>query len=836
MRVPLSWLREYVDIGDVPVDDLTERLTTAGLEVGGVEYIGVPGPPGAGHLVWDRDTIRVGRIEKVEPHPNADRLSLVTVDYGEQEPKTVVTGAPNVREGQMVAYARTGARVHNGYSEAREIVTLEPKKLRGVPSEGMVLSERELGLSDSHEGIMELPVDAPLGAPLQEYLGDIVLEIELTPNLGRAASIVGVAREVAALFERQARLPSMEVEAAGPPAGEAVRVESQVPGLNPRFVASLIRDVTIGPSPAWMQRRLTLAGMRPRNNVVDITNYVMLELGQPLHAFDYDVLVERARRGGAEVPTIITRLARRGESLVTLDDVERQLDMEDIVVTDTEGVLAIAGIMGGAESEVSGQTTSVLLEAASWDFITTRRSTMRHSLFSEASYRFTRGVHPAMALRGNQRATRLMVELCGGEAARDVVDFYPEPARPVVVELESRTVTRLLGVDLPPAEIAAYLERLEFQVERDGGRLTVTVPDHRLDVTIPADLVEEVARVYGLDALPGTLMADPLPPHQVDRTLIVEERIRDLLVAAGLTETISFSMTAPEREAALLPHQGGAQDVSEAGYVALSNPISQERRVMRRTLLASAMENLQTNLRHRERVSIFEIGLSYLPRDGEPLPQENRRLVIALTGPSEPLSWHTPESRAMDFFDAKGILDELARHLYLSERVTYEATGHPTLQPGRAATVCLDGRAIGTTGELHPLVRRANDLPEQRVALIDLDLDALIAATPENFKLSPVPRFPPVMQDLAVVVDETVPAHDVEQAIRGAGVEYLDQVLLFDVYRGRSIPEGKKSLAYSLRYLAPGRTLTDEEVAPHHAVIADTLRRQFGASIRGLDQ
>jgi phenylalanyl-tRNA synthetase beta chain len=569
---------------------------------------------------------------------------------------------------------------------------------------------------------------------------------------------------------------------------------------------------------------------------VDITNYVMLELGQPLHAFDYDVLVERARRGGTEVPTIITRLARRGESLVTLDDVERQLDIEDIVVTDTEGVLAVAGIMGGAESEVSDQTTSVLLEAASWDFITTRRSTMRHSLFSEASYRFTRGVHPAMALRGNQRATRLMAELCGGEAARGVVDFYPEPAPPVVVELESRTIRRLLGVDLPTAEIAAYLERLEFAVEQDDERLTVTVPDHRLDVTIPADLVEEVARVYGLDALPGTLMADPLPPLQVDRSLTVEERIRDLLVAAGLTETISFAMTAPEREAALLPHPESAKDVSEAGYVVLANPISQERRVMRRTLLASAMETLQTNLRHRERVSIFEIGLSYLPEAGDPLPRENRRLVIALTGPSEPLSWHTPEAREMDFFDLKGIVDELARHLYLSERVTYEAADHPTFQPGRAANVCLDGRAIGTIGELHPLVRRANDLPEQRVALADLDLDALIAATPENFKLAPVPRFPPVMQDLAVVVDELVPAHEVEQAIRGAGVDYLDQVLLFDVYRGKSIPEGKKSLAFSLRYLAPERTLTDEEVAPHHAAIADALRRQFGASIRGLDQ
>ncbi|MDQ4074762.1 MAG: phenylalanine--tRNA ligase subunit beta, partial [Chloroflexota bacterium] len=359
MRVPISWLREYVNLDGISVPELAERLTTAGLEVAAIEYIGVPGWDGAEHLVWDPERIRVGEVVSVQAHPDADRLRLVTVAYGEGEPKTVVTGAPNLYEGQRVAYATTGATIINGYSDAREHVTLEPKKLRGILSEGMVLSERELGLSDEHEGIMELPEDAPVGASLQSYLGDVVLDIDLTPNLGRAASIVGVAREVAALFDRELEMPPMEVEGSGSPVEEAVRVEIEVPELNPRFTFNLIRGVEFGSSPAWMQRRLILAGMRPINNVVDVTNYVMLELGEPLHAFDYDKLVERAERSGAEVPTVIMRTAEPGETLKTLDGTLRRLHPDDILVTDTAGILSIAGVMGGAETEVTEETTNV---------------------------------------------------------------------------------------------------------------------------------------------------------------------------------------------------------------------------------------------------------------------------------------------------------------------------------------------------------------------------------------------------------------------------------------------------------------------------------------------
>lgn len=833
MRVPLTWLKDYVSLDGIPVETLADRLTSAGLEVAAIEYIGVPGPAGSDHLVWDPGTIRVGEILAVEPHPDADRLRLVTVAYGADTPRQVVTGAPNVRPGLRVVYATTGATLLNGYSETREPVRLTPRKIRGVQSEGMVVSERELGLSDEHEGILELPEDAPIGMPFQEYMGDVVLEIDLTPNLIRAASVVGVAREVAALFDRPLRLPEPEAQPAGTPVGEAVEIQIDVPALNPRFTATLIRDVTVGPSPAWLQRRLTLAGMRPINNVVDATNYVMLELGQPLHAFDYDRLLARAQAQGDARPVIIMRQATAGERLTTLDDVERDLDPGDILVTDRAGILSIAGIMGGAETEVSESTTRVLLEAASWDFIATRRSANRHGLHSEAAYRFSRGVHPAMAPRGNRRGAALIASLSGGTLAPGIVDAYPLPARPVVIEMAVSEVERLLGVALTAAEIATYLERLEFEVEVEGERLRATVPDHRLDVTIPADLVEEVGRLHGLDRLPATLMADRLPPLRGDRSAKVEARIRDLLVAAGLTETISYRMTSPEREALLeiTPDRNGR---TEPPYVRLTNPASPDRRVLRRNLLASLIETLQRNVRQREQVALFEIGAVYLPVPGEPLPLEDARLAIALTGAREATTWHG-QSEPMDYYDVKGVVDSLLDHLALTDRADYEASTHTGLQPGRTARLLIDGRPVGVLGELHPLVRRAWELPEQRVAVADLDLALLIDLVPDSHPIVPVPRVPSIHQDLAVVVAESVPEADVARVIRTAGGETLSELLLFDVYRGASIPEGTKSLAYALRYQDPELTLTDEQVAGHHARIAAALRDRVSAAIRGED-
>ncbi len=832
MRVPISWLQEYVDVRDIPVAALAERLTTSGLEVAAIEYIGVPGP--TSRLAWDENTIKVGEIVAVEPHPNADRLRLVTVAYGADAPKTVVTGAPNVRPGQKVGYAMTGATVLNGYSDAGELITLEPKKLRGILSEGMVLSERELGLSESHEGIMVLPADAPVGDSLQSYLGDIILDIELTPNLGRALSILGVAREVAALYNRPVMEPKMTAVGSGRSVHQAVKIDIRVPELNPRFTATLIRNVKPGESPAWMQRRLKQAGMRPISNIVDITNYVMLEIGQPLHAFDYDKLVERARASGAGIPTIITRVAEPGEMLTTLDGQTRTLRPEDILVCDTAGIISIAGIMGGAETEVSESTKNVLLEAAAWDFISTRRSSNRHLLFSEAAYRFGRGVHPAMASRGNLRAARMMAELCGGELAAGIVDEYPRPAPPVVVPLTALEVNRLLGTSLTLVEITLLLERSAFMVERQGDTLLVTVPDHRLDIAIAADLVEEVGRIYDLDNLPDTLIDEAMPPAMDNRELVLEERIKDWLIGAGLTETISYYLTEPEQERKLYVGAPDAPSTDESEFVRVANPSTLDRRVLRRTLAVSLVENLQTNLRHRERVNLFEVGLVYHPRIGH-LPRETRWLGMAMTGAQSGPSWHGAVGGENDFYTIKGVIEELMRHLHVADRVQYVPGDYPAYQPGRCASMLLDGATIGVIGELHPLARRACGLPDQRIAVAEINLAQLLPAVPQLFKLVPVPRFPPTMQDIAIIVAETVDASRVETIIRRVGGSALSEVTLFDVYQGAQVGEGNKSLAYALKYSHPDKTYTDAEVAAIHGAIAAALRTELSAKIRGED-
>ena len=822
MRVPLSWLNEFVTVEDIPADALAERLTLAGLEVKAVEHVGD---------WWDAERIRVGQVLRVERHPNADRLLLATVDYGADEPLTVVTGAPNVRPDMKVAFALAGATIINGYSEAREKMVLEPRAIRGVPSQGMVLSERELGLSDEHEGILELEPEAPVGTPLREWLGDTVLEIDILPNIARCMNILGVAREVAALYRRPLRHPPTAWERTGEPVAGKVEIEIRDPRRCHRFVAALITDVQVGPSPAWMQRRLRLAGMRPINNIVDITNYVMLELGEPLHAFDYDKLVERARRSGHEAPRIIMRQAREGERLVTLDGVERLLTPDDILVTDTAGILSIAGIMGGAETEVSDATRHVLLEAASWDFISIRRTSRRLGIFSEAAARFSRGVHPALALEGNRRAARLMHELAGGTIADGVVDNYPTPPPAVTVEFDLDFGEHLLGMPLDPDEVADILERLEFKVERRGPRhFVVTQPDHRLDIAGPADITEEIVRVVGLDTLPSTLMADELPPMRPDRLRELEARVGDLMVGLGLQEIISYALTTPEAEARL---RLDGRLLPDDAYVRLLNPTSAERRVMRRTLLVSLVEAVRRNVHHRDRVMLFEIGRVYLPAPGELLPEEELRLGVALTGPVRSPSWLEPEPAEADFFAAKGVLDALCHHLHLGDRVRLVPAEHPTLQPGRSAAVELDGRPIGIIGEMHPLVREANDLPARRLALLEIALHPLLEAVPDSYRVEAVPRYPAVIQDLAVVVSEETPAAEVERVIRQAGGEWLGHIRLFDVYRGEPLPPGHKSLAYRLHYQAADRTLTDEDVARIREHIVSALHRTLGATIRG---
>ena len=830
MKVPLSWLKDYVDI-TVPVEELAERLTLAGLEVANIEQVGAE---------WDRDTIFVGEILEIKPHPNADRLVLAVVDYGGAEPMTVVTGAPNLQVGDSglkAPFGAVGARVINGYAEELEYIRIKPAKIRGVRSEGMVLSEKELGLSDDHTGILLLDEDAPVGTPLADYLGDTVFDFDLTPNLARCFSVIGVAREVAALTDQEVRYPSYETVMEGEPIEGQVKIQIQNPDHCPRFTATLIRDIEIRPSPRWMQRRLMLAGMRPINNIVDVTNYVMLETGQPLHAFDWDILVRRAAESGQPthpatgeaVPTIIMRTAQPGERLTTLDDVERDLQPVDILVTDTAGSLSIAGTMGGAESEVSDETRNVMLEAASWNNISIRRTAGYHKLMSEAAARFGRGVHPAEALRGNMRAIELMRQLAGGTVAQGVVDAYPAPPEPVSVTLSTDDVERGLGMAFERDQIAGILDALEFDVVLlDETRILATTPDHRLDIAGPHDLVEEVARIFGYDQLPSTLPSDELPPQRTNRALIHEERVRDILVGAGLQEVITYPLLSMEREAAL--NTGEQANIDPESYITLANPISPERASLRHTLLASLLEITRSNLRFRDRVAVFEVGRVYLPA-GDGLPEEPRRLGIAMTGPRKMAGWLDGSGGWLDFFDLKGAVEVLLERLHV-EGAVFEAGRHTALHPGRTATLSIAGEEVGVLGELHPVVRERFDLPNQPVTLAEIDLDVLLRHVEEEGLYTTISRYPAVVQDIALVVDQDVPAAQVRDAIYEAGGALLRQVELFDVYAGEQIADGKKSLAYSLTYQAMDRTLTDEEVAKVQGRIVKRVGAKLGATLR----
>ena len=843
MRVPISWLKEYVDVL-LPIDELAERLTLAGLEVDAIEYVGLPGAD----LEWDRDKVLVGQIVSIKPHPDADRLVMAVVDYGGDELETCVTGAPNLfpYKGQSdlalkVPFAMEGARLWDAYSDEPKIKKLKKTKIRGVPSRAMVCSERELGLGQDHTGIMLLPDDAPPpGTPLADYLGDVVLDLDLTPNLARCFSVVGVAREVAALTGGQVRYPCYDVLMDGPPLQGQVEVEIEDAALSPRFTAHLIRDVEIKPSPLWMQRRLALAGQRPINNIVDITNYVMLEVGQPLHAFDYDGLVARAKRVGGEgaTPKIIVRPARPGEGMESIDHVYREFQPYDILITDEAGPVGIGGVMGGVETEIGDETTNILLEAANFNFYHIRRTAQYHRLPSEASARFGRGIHPSQAILGGRRGVELMRQLGGGTIAQGVVDVYPGQPDAVTVELTLDEVERILGMSLSLARVTGILESLEFQVEVKDHVLRVTAPDHRLDITLPADLIEEVARVYGYDRIPTTTLSDALPPQRTNVELITEERMRDLLVRAGLQEIITYRLTTPEREARMLP-PGAPPD--ERPYITLTNPISVERAAMRHSLLNSVLEIAADNARFRKRIALYEIGKVFILKedkglktdDEANLPDEVRRLVVALTGPREIPGWQdeADEGEAMDFYDLKGIVESLLEGLHV-ETVAYRPAEHPGYHPGRVAEVLLNDQPAGLLGQLHPLVCEAFGLTDYALLVADLDVATLREASRLQHAVSPVSRYPAALQDIAVVVDEDVPAAQVQAVIENAGGWLLRGVRLFDCYRGDQVGAGKKSLAYSLTFQADNRTLTDKDANKLRGKIVRQLKKKLGATLR----
>jgi phenylalanyl-tRNA synthetase beta chain len=831
MKVPLSWLREYVAV-EMSVAELARRLTLAGLEVSGARAFGLPIPAGLKAdepgPTWAKDKVVTAQVLKVEKHPNADKLKLVHANYGAGEPKVVVTGAPNLSvgdSGQKVVIGLSGTEYWDGHATPKKLSTLKPTQLRGVPSDAMVMSEFELGLSDEHEGIIILPQDTAVGVPLGDLWGDYVLDLDILPNMARCLSLLGISREVAAITGGTVKLPPTDYPAKGEPITGKVTVAIADPKLSARYAASLIHNVKIGPSPAWMQRRLAAAGMRPISNVVDITNYVMLEWGQPLHAFDYDLLVKRA---GGKPPGITVRPAKAGEILVTLDGVERKLTPETLVIADTAGPVALAGVMGGRDTEVSDRSTNILLESANFDLVSIRRTMRALDLPSEASVRFSKGIHPELVPHAAGRAARLFAEHAGGAVAAGIADTYPGKPTPQVVELRLSEVKRILGVDVPPLEVTRILTALEFKVEPAGADLLrITTPPNRLDIQAgAADLIEEIARIHGYDRIPATLLADPLPPQTGNADLEREERVRDRLVDLGCQEVITYSLTTPEREAPLNP--------PPAGYVTIVNPISTERSAMRHTLLAGVLEVVAFNLKHGDTVKVFEVGGVYLQRDGQKLPDEPRRLAIALTGKRTPPAWQegTTPPGEMDFFDLKGVVEALVGDLHLPN-VTYQRASASHLHPGRSADLLIAGKPVGSFGELHPKVAKLFDVAGRPVLVAEFDLEAILSAIPGRFAYSPVPRFPAALRDVAVVLPEDVTAERVLAEIRTAGGDLLRDVRLFDVYRGPSIPTGTKSLAFALTYQADDRTLTDKEVDKAHQKIESRLGHVLKGTIRG---
>jgi phenylalanyl-tRNA synthetase beta chain len=568
--------------------------------------------------------------------------------------------------------------------------------------------------------------------------------------------------------------------------------------------------------------------MRPINNIVDATNYTMLELGQPLHAFDYQVLL---RRSGGQPPTVITRLPEPGERLTTLDGVQRPLDDFTILVADTQGALSIGGVMGGAESEVSQATTQVLLEGAAWSFLNIRRTVASQKLLSEASYRFERGVHPAMAERGVRRGLELMRLWSGGQVAQGLVDEYPRPVRNPQLEVGPEEARRWLGITLEAEEIGDALRRLGFSTMMRKGRVLAEVPDHRLDIgegiVGAADLMEEVARVYGYDRIPETQISDTIPPQYGNPDLEREEQLKDLLAGLGLQEVVTYRLTSPDQEARQWPQPLDR----EPDYVRLANPLTADKSVLRRELLASLLAVAERNARSRSRIALFELGTVFHPQAGQRLPQERLRLGILLRGPRAEPDWKQAGQPSLDFFDLKGILEQLGAGLHLPG-LAFSPSSHPGYHPGKCAAVQLGGETLGVAGEVHPLVAERFDLGDLPLAAAELEAQPLLAAIPDRYALKPVPAVPAAYEDLALIVGWEVPAEQVRRTILAAGEPLVQAARLFDVYRGPQIGEGKVSLAYSLTYQAADRTLTDEEVAAVRRRVVEALQRELGAKLR----
>ena len=797
---------------DLPAGELAHRLTMAGVEVGDVVQTGG----------WTGCV--VGQVLEVGPHPQADLLRLCRVNAG-IEVLEVVCGAPNVAVDQKICFAGVGAYLYNAHSGKHE--TLKAARIRGVESRGMICSELELGLSESHEGILVLPDDAPVGTPLDQYLGDTVLDLELTPNRLDCLSVLGVAHEVAALTGKTVREPGTGYPENGPPMSDQAAISVADPDLCPRYTASLIQGIKVGPSPEWLQERLSRAGLRPINNIVDVTNFVMLEFNQPLHAFDFETITDS---------TVIVRRAVKGETLQTLDGEERRLNSQVLVIADAARPVGMAGVIGGQNSEIGPDTTSVLLESANFNAANNRETATSMGLRTEATLRFEKGLRPELAPLALRRATALIQEVAGGAIAPGIIDVYPEPDAPLTVALTMRRLRQSLGMDLELEQAQSALELLGFTCTEEGESLIVAIPWWRNDVNIEDDLVEEVVRIIGYDAVPTVMLSTPIPFHSPSPAIALREEVRDLLAAGGMQEVINYSVASIDLIDRAVPSD------SEAPPMRLANPMSATHEYLRPTLQAGLLANLAANQSQGPGpFRLFEAGRIFLPRSGD-LPEEVELVTAALAGRRSVDSWHdTADGDGMDFYDAKGMVEWLLERLGI--HAEWEPGEHPVYQPGRCAAVKAlppfplpqgedqDGGVLGYAGEIHPEIKERFGLDFGTVAGFELRLPSLLAALPDSERhFTTLPRFPAATRDLALIVAADVPAGRVTELImRNRLVERAE---LFDIYSGDTLAPGTKSLAFHVHFQAADRTLTNEEVSRSLDGLLRTLEREAGATLR----